>query len=604
MPSIEPTLQISLFGPMSACIGDQPVAHLKLRKGEWLLAYLALNLDRPVSTNLLARTFWPEQAVVEDDLEKGAASLRASLKHLRDTLKNSSARIEASGSAVCLHREGVEVDVDRFDWAVHPARSDDIEALKLAIRLHQHPLLEGWGEKTEELWVNDERQRRKQDCLTALQMVASRAIAKNANRTAAGASRRCVLGRPLQESGWYDLMQTLILSGERLEAMDIYRRYRDFLARYSQGKVEPAARFAALYQSILEKPALLAPELNPSFEGYEPVGGAVPVSSPYYVARPADGIFHAAIARRDSVILVKGPRQIGKTSLLARGLVQARKAGSRVVLTHLQKMSEADFQSLDRFFFVIAQSLAAQLDLDIPTADTWTSPLSPPANFERFIRRQVLERTAAPVVWAIDEADRLFPFSYRDDMFALFRSWHNERALDPGGPWERMTLALAYATEAHLFIANLHQSPFNVGTRVTLEDLSLEQVEELNHRYGNPLRTSGEVSRLFELVGGHPYLVRLSLYEMQTRGISISDVELAAERTNSFFSDHLDRMALALSQDGDMTAAVRRLLVNEPPSEQATFFRLRAAGVVLGDSPSESRFRCRLYKQFLARQLA
>ena len=72
-------------------------------------------------------------------------------------------------------------------------------------------------------------------------------------------------------------------------------------------------------------------------------------------------------------------------------------------------------------------------------------------------------------------------------MFGLFRSWNNERLLDPSGSWSRFTLVIAYATEAHLFITDVNQSPFNVGTRLTLEDFTREQVAELNRRYGSPL---------------------------------------------------------------------------------------------------------------------
>ena len=54
--------------------------------------------------------------------------------------------------------------------------------------------------------------------------------------------------------------------------------------------------------------------------------------------RPADAAFRTAVARGDSIVLVKGPRQAGKTSLLARGLQSAREAGHQVVLTDLQKL--------------------------------------------------------------------------------------------------------------------------------------------------------------------------------------------------------------------------------------------------------------------------
>src|SRR6476646_2694080 len=40
-------------------------------------------------------------------------------------------------------------------------------------------------------------------------------------------------------------------------------------------------------------------------------GGAMPLDSLYYIRRPADDEFHQAVARRASIVLVKGPRQVG-----------------------------------------------------------------------------------------------------------------------------------------------------------------------------------------------------------------------------------------------------------------------------------------------------
>ncbi|MFX8616604.1 AAA-like domain-containing protein, partial [Acinetobacter baumannii] len=56
----------------------------------------------------------------------------------------------------------------------------------------------------------------------------------------------------------------------------------------------------------------------------EPVGGAVPPDSPFYVERPTDTEFLGALAKNESILLVKGPRQMGKTSLIGRGARYAR----------------------------------------------------------------------------------------------------------------------------------------------------------------------------------------------------------------------------------------------------------------------------------------
>ena len=71
----------------------------------------------------------------------------------------------------------------------------------------------------------------------------------------------------------------------------------------------------------------------------EPVGGAVPPGSPFYTERPTDAEFMQAMKAGESIILIKGPRQMGKTSLLARGLQQAREMGCKVVLTDFRSFN-------------------------------------------------------------------------------------------------------------------------------------------------------------------------------------------------------------------------------------------------------------------------
>src|SRR5262245_58037810 len=63
--------------------------------------------------------------------------------------------------------------------------------------------------------------------------------------------------------------------------------------------------------------AMMIQTASPGAE-LEPVGGAMPLDSRFYIVRPVDDQFRSAIARRDSIVLVKGTRQVGKTSLLAR----------------------------------------------------------------------------------------------------------------------------------------------------------------------------------------------------------------------------------------------------------------------------------------------
>jgi hypothetical protein len=59
----------------------------------------------------------------------------------------------------------------------------------------------------------------------------------------------------------------------------------------------------------------------------------------------------------------------------------------------------------------------------------WEERRGANVNFERYIRREVLGGLNAPLVWGLDEVDRLFATAYGGEVFGLFRSWHNARAI-------------------------------------------------------------------------------------------------------------------------------------------------------------------------------
>jgi class 3 adenylate cyclase len=350
--------------------------------------------------------------------------------------------------------------------------------------------------------------------------------------------------------------------------------------------------------------ALAEPEPSPTRSTVlEPPGGAMPLDSQYYVERPTDAEFHAAIERRDSIVLVEGARQMGKTSLLSRGLQRARATGARVTCTDFQKLNVSDLTSLESFFITLGTALANQLDLEKFPEDTWRPKSGPNQNFESYLRREVLGSIRRPLIWALDEVDRLFSCPFGSEVFGLFRSWHNARALDPESPWRALTLVICYATEAHLFITDLNQSPFNVGTRVRLKDFGSTEVRYLNELYGQPLKGSGEIERFMQLLGGQPYLVRRGMHEMVVRGIPMAELERLAPTEEGPFADHLKRFLVLLSRNEAALQFLREALSGRQNSDAKLFHRLRAAGLLRGEAPADAAFRCELYAQYLRRHL-
>jgi hypothetical protein len=325
--------------------------------------------------------------------------------------------------------------------------------------------------------------------------------------------------------------------------------------------------------------------------------GGLPIHTDLYVQRSADFLFFKAIERRDSIVLIKGARQMGKTSLLARGLHQARQKNTRVVVIDFQALSETQLASTEALYKTIAETIADALDLEI---EDWRESRAPNTNLERFLRRTVFAAHQTPLILGLDEVDRLFACSFGSEVFGLFRSWHNRRSLDPDGPWHCLTLAIAYATEAHLFISDPNQSPFNVGTRLELSDFTEAEVETLNQRCGSPL---AQTRPLYDLLSGQPYLTRHGLDVLTETKADFMDFAESAVLESGPFGEHLRRLLFAITQDALLTESVHSVLHRQPITHLASFYRLRAAGVIVGESPQKATLRCQLYQYYLKARL-
>jgi DNA-binding SARP family transcriptional activator len=623
-------VRIELLGQLCVRSDRGVINSFRTKKAAALLGYLACHRRRLHPRELLIDVLWPNA-----ELEARRNSFNVTLTRLRQELEAAGVPggiIVSEQAAVYLSPGGVTTDVEEFETALQQAAqtgSDEEkrQALLRAVDLYQGPLLPGFYEN----WALIEQQRLAERYLTAVFQLITKLEQKGRLKEALDYARRAVNADCLCERAHRRVMRLSVALGEPAAALRQYQQLeRSLQERTDAGpaaatrklalEVErlmiesgetPALRVATLSESQILEPASSEPvaaqtaasQECPWLDRLEPDGGAIPLDSTLYVERPADREFRAAVARRDSIVLVKGPRQVGKTSLLARSLQLARQRGTLVAVTDFKGLSLVQVASSDSLLFALAESLADQLQLETAPDAVWKPERAWNVNFERYLRRHVLGQIDAPLVWGLDGVDRLFHIPFHTEVFALFRSWHDQRALDPAGPWQQVTLAMAYATEAHLFIRDLNLSPFNVGTRLTLEDFTRHQVAELNRRYGSPLQEPPEMDCYFALVGGHPYLVRQGLRAMATRRIDLRALEAQVERDGDLFGEHLRRMLHCFNQDAELCSALHAVLEGEPCPSEESFYRLRSAGVLRGESPSEASLRCQLYRRYLEKHL-
>lgn len=358
-------------------------------------------------------------------------------------------------------------------------------------------------------------------------------------------------------------------------------------------------QIAALHRATEQRGAPL-PQVDPRVLELAMERGTMRFNSPFYVRRPTDDEMDRQLRREGTTVIVKGARQMGKSSLLVRAAAQARNQGKRVCSIDFQSIDETRFTTLDSLLMYLMSRLARDWKTARKASDYWDDRLGAKDSATDFIEDAVLSGHEAPAILFLDEADRVFPYPYRNDFFALLRYWTNRRADAP--EWDHFNLVVAHSTDPVLWIDDINQSPFNVGNPIRLRDFDFGQVAELSRRY--PLTLSeANLNEVYGLLGGHPYLTRQAFYVLASGSAGLDELQRTATRPDGPFGDHLRRFAGILSQRESLKKAVLQILQGNPCDDEHSFQRLYAAGLVTGSSRHEAQLRCRLYEDYLRTHL-
>ncbi len=405
----------------------------------------------------------------------------------------------------------------------------------------------------------------------------------------------------------YDLRGYLqrIQQGEWRSPEDTQKLVRQIIELAGGGSVAMGGRSEGGCEPV--EPAALAARKNgppsPVAEPELPGGGTVDLSSRFYIERPpCEEDCYREIEKPGALIRIKAPRQMGKTSLMARILHEAEKKGYKVVPLSFQIADAKTLTDLDRLLKWLCAIVSRRLKLPAGRmADYWDEIFGSKDNCTSYFEEVVLPEVGGPLVLALDEVDRLFEFpEIAEEVLGLLRVWHEEATTSD--VWRRLRLIVVHSTEVYIPL-NINQSPFNVGLPVGLEEFTAEQMLDLaqRHQLAWGMR---EVAALRGMIGGHPYLTRVSMYYVARGEMSLDNLLAKAASEQGLFADHLKRHLWTLERHPALGQAMKKAAASPGPlrlrSEDA--FKLQSMGLIHLEG-NDIRPSCDLYRKYFLDRL-
>ncbi len=337
-------------------------------------------------------------------------------------------------------------------------------------------------------------------------------------------------------------------------------------------------------------------------DGIEFPSGSVPLYSNLYIERtPIEDRAYNEIQQPGSLIRIKAPDRMGKTSLLLRILDRSSNIGMRTVNLNLQQAEKKVCTGLDKFLRWFCFNVSRQLQLKPKLDDYWDEDMGSKVSCTAYFQGYLLTQIHSPIVLALDEVNRIFEYpEIASEFLSLLRSWHEEaKVIDL---WHKLRLVVIHSTEVYIPL-NINQSPFNIGLPIELPTFTTEQVRELAQRHGLDWLSGSQIEQLMQTINGHPYLVRVALYHLSRDRLDFQKLLTEAATLKGIYSNHLRRYWVILQQHPELKLALKQVIYS-PESihlEAVTAYKLESMGLIKLNS-DRAIPSCELYRLYFRSQ--
>ena len=324
-------LSIFLLGPYHITNEDQKPVHFEYDKVRALLAYLAVESDRPLRREFLAGLLWPEQP------ESAALnSLRQAIMKLRQAVGDAVTEppiLNISRDSIQINPlSGFTVDVREFAALLETTRRHRhrnphtclscAENRKQAVRLYRGDFLDqlSLDDCPEfESWIVIQREQLRILILQALASITDFHLLRQEYDTAQYYASRQIEIDSLQERAYQQMMTALAMDDRRTEALKCFEACRRLLKK--ELEVEPEEESEKLYRLI--KAGLF----KDHYQGVKAYSSGLPSPPSPFFGRGKELAKISRLLENPEVRLITliGPGGVGKSSLALKTAIDHEK---------------------------------------------------------------------------------------------------------------------------------------------------------------------------------------------------------------------------------------------------------------------------------------
>jgi predicted ATPase len=512
-------LAISALGLFRVKLDGQSVTNFESAKVRALLAYLAVESDRPHSRDALMALLWPDQPEV---------AARNNLRHALSNLRQAIGDAAAQPPFLAVTRDCIQfntgsdywLDVAEFNALVaacerHTHRHVEtckscVQRLRQAVELYHGDFLGQFfvnDSPAFEEWVVLERERLRRQALDALHRIAGYLDRRGEYEQALRYATRQLELDPWREEAHRQAMRALALSGQRNAALAQYEMCCRALAE--ELEVEPAPETTALCEQI--KSGSLSAVHGVS----QAESSNLPSSTTPFVGRKEELAEIGAILENPAcrVVTLIGPGGIGKTRLaLAAAAEQVGTFAHGVYFVSLAPLNSADY---------IVPAIAHAIGF------TFSGPQDPKAQLFSYLREKEMLLVLDNFEHLLGGAGLLTEILQHAPGLTLVVT--SRERLNLQGEWVFDTQGLSFPQDETTLVAQTD--------KYSALELFVQGARRIQASFSLSDKDRSCVVRLCRLVAGMPLAIELAAGWMRT--LSCDEITLQIEQGLGFLTTSL-----------------------------------------------------------------